>query len=254
MGQKEDEARKVFGRRAALYTRSASHADPQVLADLVRMAAPRPDQRALDVATGTGHTALALAPLVREVVGTDLTPEMLAEAGKLRKQRGAANYPLVRCDAHALPFASSSFDLVSCRRAAHHFSDVKRALAEMCRVLRTGGHLILDDRSVPDNAAADRLMNAMDRLHDPSHVREYRAGEWRAMVEGAGLKVQETKRYVRHRPMSALTEGVSPADAHRIRELLEGMDEDIRELFDLRDLDGEFHHNHWFVMLSAVKP
>jgi ubiquinone/menaquinone biosynthesis C-methylase UbiE len=246
--------REVFGKRAAMYARSASHADPQVLAEVVRMASPRKEWRALDVATGTGHTALALAPLVRAVVGTDVTKEMLAEAARLRASKGAANYALVLGDAHRLPVASLSFDLVTCRRAAHHFRDVKVALAEMMRALKPGGRLVIDDRSVPDNASADRVMNQLDRLHDPSHVREHRAGEWRAMLQACGFEVEETKRYVRHRPMSALTDGVPPADAQRIREILESLDDEMRELFDLRDLDGELHHNHWFVMLAATKP
>lgn len=73
----ESEARRIFGQRAARYTTSAVHADPQILARVIAVAAPQPDWVVLDVATGTGHTALALAPRVRAVVGIDLTPEML---------------------------------------------------------------------------------------------------------------------------------------------------------------------------------
>jgi ubiquinone/menaquinone biosynthesis C-methylase UbiE len=86
----ENEARRVFGERVAFYTTSAAHTVPEVLARVVALAAPEPEWNALDIATGTGHTAFALAGHVRMVVGTDLTPEMLREARTLRatKLRG----------------------------------------------------------------------------------------------------------------------------------------------------------------------
>jgi ubiquinone/menaquinone biosynthesis C-methylase UbiE len=83
----EESARKIFGDRAESYTTSAAHADERVLARIVELARPQPDWTVVDIATGTGHTALAVAPYVVSVIGFDLTPEMLAEADKLRAAR-----------------------------------------------------------------------------------------------------------------------------------------------------------------------
>jgi ubiquinone/menaquinone biosynthesis C-methylase UbiE len=143
----EDRVREIFGRRAATYTASAPHTDPEVLSWVVRRARPEAHSRALDIATGSGHTAFALAPYVSSVTGVDLTPEMLAEAEALKTRKGLSNVSFQIADAHEMPFAAQSFDLVVSRRAPHHFSDIGKALSEMFRVLRPGGRLVIDDRS-----------------------------------------------------------------------------------------------------------
>src|SRR5262245_6804253 len=123
----EEAAKRIFGERAESYTTSAAHADEQVLAQIVLLAQAQPDWTALDIATGTGHTALAVAPYVASVIGFDLTPEMLAEADKLRAARGVSNVSFREGDVHSLPFPNASFDLVTSRRAPHHFSNIKLA-------------------------------------------------------------------------------------------------------------------------------
>ncbi len=243
--------RDVFGKRAASYTTSASHTDPRVLSQVVRLAAPRPESTALDVATGTGHTAFALAPHVALVVGVDLTPEMLAEARTLRAERGAANVVFCVADAHALPFRDASFDTVTCRRAAHHFADVRLALDEMRRVLRADGRLVIDDRSVPEDDFVDRFMNRLDSLHDESHVRQYRPAEWRTMLESAGLTVEALEPYVLLRPATSLTERASPADAREIERLVEELDERRKEAIGLTGPVGGRRFNHWYILLAA---
>ena len=80
MKRPEESAREVFGARAASYATSAAHTDPQILARVVGLVDPRPSWSMLDIATGTGHTALALAPHAGRIIGTDLTGAMLAEA------------------------------------------------------------------------------------------------------------------------------------------------------------------------------
>ncbi len=251
MGEVEDKARSVFGERAAMYVTSATHRDPEVLARLVALAAPEPDWDALDVATGTGHTAFALAPHVRAVVGLDLTPEMLAEAERVRAERGLANVTFRAGDVHALPFAGASFDLVTARRAPHHFADIGKALGEMRRVLRPGGRLVVDDRSVPEDDFVDRTMNRLDWLHDESHVRQYRPSEWRQMLERAGFAVEAVEPYVSHRPIASLTAGVSEANVREIERILGELPAEARAAFRLEEVGGVLHLNHWYVMVSA---
>ena len=128
--------------------------------------APQPHWQVLDAGTGTGHTALSLAPAVRFVAAIDLTPEMIAEATKLGCERGVKNVGFGLADVAQMPFPDRCFELITCRRAAHHFLDIRRALKEMARVLRPAGRLVVDDRSVPEEDTVDRLMNEFDRLHD----------------------------------------------------------------------------------------
>src|SRR4030095_11811820 len=117
----------------------------QVLARVVEVAHPQPDWAVLDIATGSGHTAFALSPHVKSVVGIDITAEMLHEAEKLKSERAVSNVTFRPGDVHALPFANGTFQLVTCRRSAHHFSNIHRALGEIRRVLAPGGRVVIDD-------------------------------------------------------------------------------------------------------------
>src|SRR5512147_3028254 len=104
----------VFAQRAAFYATSAVHKDKAVLDRLVELARVKPTDRVLDVATGTGHTAFAFAPHVREVVATDVTPEMLVEGEKLKAELEIRNVEFQMANAHDLPFEDKSFEVVVC--------------------------------------------------------------------------------------------------------------------------------------------
>ena len=249
----EDTAKRIFAERAAFYSTSKVHADSSVLAKVVDLAAPQPQWTALDIATGTGHTALALAPHVAGVIGIDLTPQMLSEAERLRAERAAGNVTFRLGDVHHLPFEDASFDLATCRRAAHHFSDIDRALREIRRVLRPGGRLVIDDRSVAEDDFVDRCMNQLDWYHDESHVREYRPSEWRRMLTACGLVVESVETFTRHRPLSALTDGVSPENVAGIHRVLGSLTDEQRMSLNLVDVNGQPHLNHWYVLIVARK-
>ncbi len=178
-----------FGATAGNYVQSAHHARGDDLQRLVELARLRGDERMLDVATGGGHTALAFAPRVREVVASDLTPDMLAAAEEFVRERGAENVSYVQADAEDLPFADESFDLVTCRIAAHHFPDPESFVREAARVLKPGGRFLLDDNVAPEDPEMDEFMNRFEKWRDPGHVRAHRVSEWRAMIEGCGMTV-----------------------------------------------------------------
>ncbi len=176
-----------FTTRAAAYARSASHAGDDDLSLLIRHLRLRPTDRVLDVATGTGFTALAARRVARFVVGLDLTPEMLLEA---RKLAATSDIHWVEGDAEALPFRPASFSVAVVRRAPHHFPDVDRAVREMLRVTDPGGRVGIVDQVPPDDPAGRALMEHLERLRDPSHVRALSAGEWGRLIEASGAVIE----------------------------------------------------------------
>ena len=256
---KQQLAREVFTERAAFYTTSQVHTDPEVLARVAEYSELSPGSSALDVATGTGHTAFALAERASFVVGTDLTRAMLDEARALQAQKpglGALTWAVH--DAHQLPFGNESFDVVACRRAAHHFSDLDAAMAEMRRVLKPGGRLVIDDRSGPAATSSAHeqvhdIMNALDLLHDRSHVRQHTPEEWQKLYRKHGFDVTHTQPYSKHRPITSLTDGTTPEETSEIHRLLEELSSEEQVIFDLRKVDGVLHHLHWYVTVAGRK-
>lgn len=191
----EGAIQRQFGAAAERYAASDYHGGGSDLAAMLEAAAPRPDWRVLDLGCGTGHTALAFALHVREVVGLDLTPAMLEQARGLAAQRGIGNLRLETGDAMAMPFPDADFDLVTCRVCAHHFADPARALREVARVLRPGGRCVWVDTVAPDDPAQDTFLNAIELLRDPSHVRDHTVPGWLAMFAAAGLTAECRQRY-----------------------------------------------------------
>ena len=189
---------KQFGVAAADYAASAVHASGPSLGRLLALVSPQPHWHVLDVATGAGHTALAFAPLVARVVASDITGEMLAEAAKLAAARGLTNVETAHAEAGNLPFPDASFDLLTCRLAAHHFPEPAAFVGEARRVLKPGGTFALVDNVGPDTARmpkasaaelrdVDMLYNAYEALRDPSHVRALSLDEWLGLLGAAGF-------------------------------------------------------------------
>jgi ubiquinone/menaquinone biosynthesis C-methylase UbiE len=187
----------VWSERAQAYRASVFHRDGADLDLLVCWAEGR---TALDVATGGGHTAAALREAGFEVITLDPAPGMGAD---------------VLARAESIPFADGSFDVVACRIAPHHFEDVRAAVAEMARVSR---NLVL----IEDTLFESERVEEAERLRDPTHVRSYSEDEWRALLEGAGLTVEEVRVLEKSRPVAAWLEwvGCTGEEAARVKALL----------------------------------
>lgn len=183
----KEAVQKQFGAYAAAFAVSAIHARGFDLALLPELAGLTGRETVLDVATATGNTAFALAPHAQRITGLDLTPEMLAEAGRQAAARGITNVDFVLGDAEAMPFPDATFDVVTCRIAAHHFPDVARFCRETYRVLKPGGRCLLVDNVAPEDDVLDRFMNGIDKLRDPSHFRAWRESEWVRFMQDAGF-------------------------------------------------------------------
>jgi ubiquinone/menaquinone biosynthesis C-methylase UbiE len=183
-----DEKRPVqrfFSRHAEDYSKSQSHASGSDLAALIQALKVKKTDAALDVATGTGFTAVSLAQKVRHITAIDLTEEMLDQARRLARSRGLTNIGFELGDAMKMDYPDSSFDLVTTRRATHHFDDVPRFLAESKRVLKPSGKIGIVDMSPP--GGAESFVNRIEKLRDSSHVEAFTPKAWRSMISNAGL-------------------------------------------------------------------
>lgn len=204
-----EDAREFFTRHHEAYRVSESHthgADLAALLDALRLPAV---SRVLDVATGTGHTALALAALGHQVVGVDLTEAMLQDARALAAERGlTASVSFVVGDASQLPFDDGTFQVVTSRRAPHHFADLPGFLAEAFRVLTPGGRLGIADLTA-DDVDVDAL-NDLERLRDPSHRTALSPEAWQDAISDAGFHLRSVERLDEEMLATAWLAPVSP--------------------------------------------
>jgi len=202
-----DQARRVqeqFGGSAAAYVTSPGHAAGDDLDTLVAWGRALAPRRVLDLATGGGHTALAFAAVAGHVIACDLTEPMLRAARGLVRDRGA-QAAFVAGDAVTLPFREGSFDVVTCRIAPHHFPDVAGAVREVRRVLRPGGSFLVQDILGHDDGEAAAFITEVERRRDPTHIRAYRAVEWKAFLRAAGLTVMDSTVKTKRRPWEEWT-------------------------------------------------
>ncbi|MGH6850416.1 MAG: class I SAM-dependent methyltransferase [Methylocella sp.] len=162
--------RDQFSRQAELFAQSPElHGNAQVML-LVDCARPKSSDESLDVACGPGTVVAAFARRVRRAVGLDATDAMLDQARALTVERDLVNVEWRSGDVYRLPFADESYDIVSCRLAFHHFAEPAKAFAEMLRVCRSGGRIILCDGVASSNPTKATAFNVMERHRDPSTV------------------------------------------------------------------------------------
>jgi SAM-dependent methyltransferase len=155
-----------------------------------RFVQPAGDERALDSGTGTGALAFALAPHVKEVVGVDRSPELLAEA---RRRAGAfPNVTFIEGDATRLDAESGSFDLACCARTLHHIHRPELVIAELTRATLLGGRVLVVDQLAPTDPLVALDVDRFERARDPSHERLLPDVDVRALLEANGLVVVRT--------------------------------------------------------------
>ena len=247
--QVKESVEQRFGDAAARYARSAVHRGGPDLDLMLEVGLVSGRERVLDVGCGPGHAALAFAERGASLAAVDLSEAMLEQARRLAAERGLADVEFRRGDVESLPFPDASFEVVTSRYSAHHYPHPERALAEVARVLRPGGCFLLSDTVAPEDHTLDTFFNTIELLRDPSHVRDHRVSEWKAMLEAAGLRVEELRRAwlpIEFEPW-IWRMATPPTAVAAIRALFAEAPGEVREAFAL-----ECPESHDFRMPTAV--
>jgi ubiquinone/menaquinone biosynthesis C-methylase UbiE len=184
----QDATRERFGktaeRIAALQDARAAELEQKIL----RFVVPAGDERAIDSGTGSGALAFALAPHVREVVGVDVVPELLEQARK--RAEHVPNVTFVEGDSTKLPFGYAEFDLAGTLRTLHHIERPELAVAELVRVTRARGRILVVDQIAPVDPLAALELNRFERARDPTHARALSDADQRALFDANNLVVR----------------------------------------------------------------
>lgn len=221
--------------------------------EVARMAQLSGERVALDLATGTGLIARALARVLDLVIGADISSGIL----RIAHEQSAGRIPLVLGDALQLPFRDQCFGLVTCGVSLSHFADTDATLREVCRLLRSGGRLIAsawsNEGENPSKSVAVDVRRKYLSAREATLGQEFRDELWadvqrgrRALEQVGFVDVQVTTLQVtgRYKSYSAAIEAALawPITRYRISQLSEAdqvslrqdTEKAIRQVEDLR--------------------
>jgi ubiquinone/menaquinone biosynthesis C-methylase UbiE len=211
----------------------------------------------LDVATGGGHVANALAPSVKRVTAYDLTQEMLDAAKSFISGNGHKNVNFVRGDAEQMSFPNEAFDLITCRIAPHHFPQIEAFVQEVMRVLKPGGEFLLIDNVSPEDDELDRFYNDIEKRRDYSHFRAWKKSEWLRMLEIAGFEIDQWTRFAKTFPFDDWCDRMhlSQEEKEGLSKILLNASSNIRNKFRITTENGHvLSFEGESIILKAIKP
>ena len=251
------EIQKSFAKQAAAFeTEGMNFSKQEYLQWAADCIAPRRQDRVLEVAAGTCAMGRAVAPHAAQVSCLDLTLAMLEVGRRKAAEQGLDNMDFIIGDAQELPYPEGCFDIVMTRLAFHHFPDIHRPFAEMARVLRPHGKLVLLDME----AAPEELRNArdeMEKMRDPSHIRNLSGAEAEGLFQESGIPI--FKREQRRIPVSLaawmqLTGTPQEAQEEIVRRMAAEVDGGERTGFFPYQSGGEFFFTQNWMLFIGEKP
>jgi ubiquinone/menaquinone biosynthesis C-methylase UbiE len=175
-----------FTKQAVPFANMLVHSNEESTKLLIEMAQIDKSDSVLDVACGPGLLACALAPYPQKVTGIDLVPAMIEKAQKSQQEQNLPNIEWMIGDILPLPFVDSSFSVLVCRYAFHHFLKPEAVLKEMLRVARPKGRVAIIDVFTLSTTQSDAY-DEVEKLKDPSHVRTLPLTELQGMISEVGL-------------------------------------------------------------------
>jgi len=238
--------REQFTRQAEAYAGMQQTRDEASMRGLVALSGARAASRVLDVACGPGFLTLAFAGACAVARGIDATPAFVARARSLARERGVENVSFALGDVNALPEPDAAWDVVTCRAAFHHFPDPARVLAEMARVAKPGGTLLVADLLGSEQPERAALHDRIERLCDPTHVRALPDSEFLRLFRAQDLEVASQHGLEMHYDVEEWLAhgGPDAATAAEIRKLLEESIEGDRADLAVHRAEGRLRFRH----------
>ena len=229
-----------FSLQAIPFTKVAGHMDSVNL--LVDMAGVTDESTVLDLACGPGIVACEFAKHAKHVTGIDITPAMIDQAKSRQSENKLETMSWKVGDVTKLPYPDNSFTTVITRYSFHHFENPKAVLAEMIRVCKAGGTVLVADVVLP----ADKIekYDALELIRDPSHVHALTHDEMESLISSSSLSNVKIANYKVEIELEQQMKASFPnkGDEQKIRQMFADELVDDRMGINAHVKDGQIHY------------
>ena len=209
--------------------------DEQQLKAILKFLPIKSGMKILDLGTGSGYLAFAIAqryPNV-SVIGLDIVEKALEQNMQRAKKENIDNLTFTTYGGIDFPFADCEFDMVVSRYALHHFPKIQTSISEVSRVLKKDGYFFLSDPT-PNDADQDRFVDAYMQLKKDGHIKFYTLAEWKDICWPECLILSDSF-------VSSIRFPKKKDTAFGFDELLEKYDKEIIAGYDLEIIGNEIY-------------
>ena len=221
---------------------------------LVELAEPAKQDAALDIVTGLGHVARALAPFVAHVDALDPDEKMLDESRAIASEEGVRNITFAVGDPIKLSFKANTFDIVTARMALRHLGDGAACIREVHRVLKAGGRFLLADSLAPPHPDLADFLKKLLSHRDRSHVKSYTLAEFESMLEREGFDIDLIEIYPKEHDFESWAKkaGADDDTVRMIAKLIQSESDRIKRHFRVHEEDGKLvSFVTWMILIRA---
>lgn len=208
---------------------------------------PHEGMKVLDLGTGSGYLAFALAQRHPDsyITGLDIVENALSENKKRADKEQVNNIDFISYDGITFPFEDNSFDYITARYCLHHFPVINDTFKEIARVLKPGGKLFIAD-PVPNDIDTDRFVDEYMKMKKDGHIKFYTENEFAEIAQSAGLsKINSFNSSIRFpkKRESAL----------ELPEILKRHDSKVVESYDMEITDTDIYLTEQVVNITFQK-
>ena len=220
---------------------------------LISMLDLKKNYKALDVGTGPGFVAFQMSDRVAVSMGLDVNDHMLEIAVRKAEDDNKENVVFVKGDVLSMPFPDNVFDVVSCRRVAHHIKDKKRFIEEAWRVLKKGGKFGITDLLKPMNDKKD-LFNKFEKARDSSYIRSESLDYWFKILKENAFQIDNFKTFEMKETFQSWLSPISENSAagKRAKKILNDNISYFKDVFGYDAETGYFNKSR--MVIIAKKP
>lgn len=242
----------VWNRRSADYGKLEWVNKQDFLSKMIHFGEPQAFMKALDIGSGPGVVAAALAPFVEHVTGIDISEEMIGKAAAAHAGNPCIGFDLANVE--EMPYPDGTFHLATARMVFHHVADCARGLKEVNRVLAPGGRLVLCEGVPPDHLTRARYEDIF-ALKEERHT--FSEAELVNLFDAAGFEnILLMPHFMRQVSLNNwLRNGaLDERNIREIRRLHVEADDHFKRIYRLTERDGDVFMDWKFVIIRGDKP